>query len=132
LRKDFLPRLKSYEHHQEVLGERNSYSKTDPDATFMRMKEDHMKNGQLKLGYNLQIGTEDQFIVGYSLHQRPTDTRCMKPHLKKVKSVLGKLPGGCRLWKRRELRLFGARKRRGHRKIQHVPQREDKKVETGH
>ncbi|WP_163980425.1 transposase, partial [Paenibacillus alvei] len=48
LRKDFLPRLKSYEHHQKVLGERNSYSKTDPDATFMRMKEDHMKNGQLK------------------------------------------------------------------------------------
>ncbi|MGG0816224.1 IS1182 family transposase [Paenibacillus alvei] len=93
LRKDFLPRLKSYEHHQKVLGERNSYSKTDPDATFMRMKEDHMKNGQLKPGYNVQIGTEDQFIVGYSLHQRPTDTRCMKPHLQKVKSALGKLPG---------------------------------------
>jgi transposase len=93
VRKDLLPRLRAYEHHQEVLGERNSYSKTDPDATFMRMKEDHMRNGQLKPGYNVQIGTENQFIVGYSLHQRPTDTRCLKPHLEKVKAALGKLPG---------------------------------------
>ncbi len=76
-----------------MLGEWNSYSKTDPDATFMRMKEDHMKNGQLKPGYNVQIGTENQFVVGYRLHQRPTDTRCMKPHLEKVKNALGKLPG---------------------------------------
>jgi hypothetical protein len=59
----------------------------------MRMKEDHMRNGQLKPGYNVQIGTENQFILGYSLHQRPTDTRCLKPHLEKVKSALGKLPG---------------------------------------
>lgn len=56
------------------------------------MKEDHMRNGQLKPGYNVQIGTENQFIVGYSLHQRTTDTRCLKPHLEKVKSALGKLP----------------------------------------
>jgi len=93
LRKDLLPRLQTYEHHQRVLGERNSYSKTDPDATFMRMKEDHMRNGQLKPGYNVQIGTENQFILGYSLHQRPGDTRCLKPHLEKVKAALGKLPG---------------------------------------
>lgn len=93
VRKDLLPRLRTYEHHQSVLGERNSYSKTDTDATFMRMKEDHMRNGQLKPGYNVQIGTENQFIIGYSLHQRPTDTRCLKPHLEKVRSALGKLPG---------------------------------------
>lgn len=93
VRKDLLPRLQKYEHHQEVLGDRNSYSKTDPDATFMRMKEDHMRNGQLKPGYNVQIGTENQFIIGYSLHQRPGDTRCLKPHLEKVKLALGKLPG---------------------------------------
>ncbi|OME78572.1 transposase [Paenibacillus sp. FSL A5-0031] len=92
LRKDLLPRLQRYEEHQTVLGDRNSYSKTDKDATFMRMKEDHMRNGQLKPGYNVQIGTENQFIVGYSLHQRPTDTRCLKPHLEKVKAALGKLP----------------------------------------
>jgi transposase len=92
LRKDLLPRLQKYETQQELLGDRNSYSKTDHDATFMRMKEDHMRNGQLKPGYNVQIGTENQFIIGYSLHQRPTDTRCLKPHLEKVKSALGKLP----------------------------------------
>lgn len=93
LRTDLLPRLQKYEQQLEILGERNSYSKTDPDATFMRMKEDHMRNGQLKPGYNVQIGTENQFIVGYSLHQRPTDTRTLKPHLEKVKAQLGRLPG---------------------------------------
>jgi len=58
----------------------------------MRMKEDHMRNGQLKPGYNVQIGTENQFIITYSLHQRPTDTRCLKPHLEKAKAALGQLP----------------------------------------
>ncbi len=92
LRKDLLPRLEKYETQQEILGDRNSFSKTDPDATFMRMKEDHMRNGQLKPGYNVQIGTENPFIIGYSLHQRPTDARCLKLHLEKVKATLGKLP----------------------------------------
>ncbi|MGG3533888.1 IS1182 family transposase, partial [Paenibacillus rhizolycopersici] len=93
LRTDLLPRLQKYEQQLGILGERNSYSKTDTDATFMRMKEDHMRNGQLKPGYNVQIGTENQFIVGYSLHQRPTDTRTLKPHLEKVKTQLGRIPG---------------------------------------
>ncbi|WP_225999578.1 hypothetical protein [Paenibacillus sp. BJ-4] len=65
MRKDLLPRLQKYEHQIQTAGERNSYSKTDPDATFMRMKEDHMRNGQLKPGYNVQIGTENQFALGY-------------------------------------------------------------------
>ncbi|WP_212963340.1 transposase, partial [Cohnella xylanilytica] len=60
LHKDLLPRLQKYEIQREILGDRNSFSKTDPDATFMRMKEDHMRNGQLKPGYNVQIGTENQ------------------------------------------------------------------------
>jgi len=93
IRKDLLPRLYKYETHEEILGTRNSYSKTDHDATFMRMKEDHMRNGQLKPGYNVQIGTENQFILGYSVHQRPTDTRCFIPHLENIKAQLGKLPG---------------------------------------
>ncbi|MGN7765852.1 IS1182 family transposase, partial [Paenibacillus sp. 22594] len=63
LRKDLLPRLLKYEQYQRLLGDQNSFSKTDPDATFMRMKEDHMRNGQLKPGYNVQIGTENQFIL---------------------------------------------------------------------
>ncbi|WP_379141789.1 IS1182 family transposase [Paenibacillus sp. sgz500992] len=92
LRKDLLPRLLKYEQYQTLLGDRNSFSKTDPDATFMRMKEDHMRNGQLKPGYNVQIGTENQFILAYSLHPRPTDTRCLQPHLEKARQILGKLP----------------------------------------
>lgn len=93
LDKDYLPRMQKYEGQQAILEERNSYSKTDHDATFMRMKEDHMKNGQLKPGYNVQIGTENQFIVGYSIHQKPGDTTCMKEHLETLKAMLdGKLP----------------------------------------
>lgn len=50
----------------------------------MRMKEDHMRNGQLKAGYNIQIGTEEQFVVGFSVHQRPGDPGCLIPHLKET------------------------------------------------
>ncbi|AGU54216.1 hypothetical protein RSAU_002354 [Staphylococcus aureus subsp. aureus 6850] len=46
---------------------------------FMRMKEDHMKNGQLKPGYNLQIATNSQFVLSYDLFQNPTDTRTLIP-----------------------------------------------------
>lgn len=93
LLKDYLPRMKKYEKQEELLAERNSYSKTDTDATFMRMKEDAMKNGQLKPGYNVQIGTENQFVVGYSIHQSAGDTSCMREHLEEVKAALGgKLP----------------------------------------
>src|SRR5690606_35689646 len=84
IRTDIIPRLQKYKQHHEIFGERNSFSKTDPDATFMRMKEDHMKNGQLKPGYNVQMATENQFILYYTLHQRPTDTRCFIPHLEKL------------------------------------------------
>jgi transposase len=74
--------LDKYREQEKILGkQRNSYSKTDPDATFMRMKEDHMRNGQLKPGYNVQISTNNQFIASYSLHQNPTDTKTLIPHL---------------------------------------------------
>ncbi|MCE5172034.1 IS1182 family transposase [Paenibacillus profundus] len=84
IREDFLPRFTKYEQQKACFGDRNSYSKTDSDATFMRMKEDHMKNGQLKPGYNVQMATENQFILFYSLHQRPTDTRCFIPHMEQL------------------------------------------------
>jgi hypothetical protein len=58
----------------------------------MRMKQDHMKTGQLKPGYNVQIGTENQFVVGFSVHQRPGDSGCLVPHLKGLKAQLGRLP----------------------------------------
>jgi transposase len=81
LEKDYIPREEKYEQQEKKFKGRNSYSKTDEDATFMRMKEDHMLNGQLKPGYNIQMGTENQFVVGYSIHQRSGDTSCLKEHL---------------------------------------------------
>jgi len=92
LEEDCLPRQKKYEEQERKLSGRNSYSKTDVDATFMRMKDDYMKNGQLKAGYNLQMGTEGQFVVGFSVHQRPGDPGCLVPHLKGVKEKIGRLP----------------------------------------
>ena len=80
-RKHWPAALERYEQQEKILGQRNSYSKTDPDATFMRMKEDHMRNGQLKPGYNVQISTNNQFIASYSLHPNPTDTKTLIPHL---------------------------------------------------
>ena len=92
LEKEMLPRLKKYEEQERILGKRKSFSKTDHDATFMRMKDDHMKNGQLKAGYNVQIGTENQFILGYSIHQKPGDTTTFIPHMKKLEEMAGRLP----------------------------------------
>ncbi len=85
----YLPRLQKYERQETLLEGRNSYAKTDPDATFLRMKEDHLKNGQLKAGYNLQIGTEDQYVLGFSIHQRPGDPGCLIPHLQETKAQRG-------------------------------------------
>lgn len=67
-------KLREYDDRLAAIGERNSMSKTDPDATFMRMKEDHMRNGQTKPGYNLQISAENQFITDFALYPNPTDT----------------------------------------------------------
>jgi len=92
LETDYLPREEKYEEQEKILAGRKSYAKTDHDATFMRMKEDHMLNGQLKPGYNIQMGTENQFIVGFSVHQRPGDTACLISHLEEVKQQLGILP----------------------------------------
>ncbi len=83
-------KLREYKQKEEVLGERNSYSKTD--ATFMRMKDDHMQNGQLKAGYNLQISTNKQFILHYTLHQKPSDSTTFIPHFKSFNKHLGQFP----------------------------------------
>ncbi|PNZ36799.1 transposase, partial [Mammaliicoccus vitulinus] len=74
------------------LGERNSYSKTDHDATFMRMKDDHMMNGQLKPGYNLQIATNSQFVLSYDIFPNPTDTRTLTPFLNNIRNNYFNLP----------------------------------------
>lgn len=91
-KKHWPAKLKQYKKQQKILAGRNSYSKTDPGATFMRMKEDHMKNGQLKPGYNTQISTNNQFVVNYSLHPNPTDTKTLIPHLEQFKRLYNALP----------------------------------------
>lgn len=91
-KKNWPGKLDEYEQKQEILAGRNSYSKTDPDATFMRMKDDHMQNGQLKPGYNWQISTSSQYIVNYSIHPNPTDTLTLKPHLKQFEQQYDALP----------------------------------------
>ncbi len=87
-----LSKLQEYEQHEAKLNGRNSYSKTDEDATFMRMKDDHMQNGQLKPGYNVQIGTENQFMVNYTLHQNPNDMPVLKAHLEDTRAIGQPMP----------------------------------------
>ena len=84
--------LDRYDDQEKILNGRNSYSKTDPDATFMRMKDDHMRNGQLKPGYNWQISTQDQFILNYSIHQNPTDTKTLPFHLEGFNKLYRQMP----------------------------------------
>jgi transposase len=89
---DFIMRKQKYQRDFEIFGTRNSYSKTDPDATFMRMKDDYMKNGQLKAGYNLQVATEGQYALAYSLFSNPTDTRTLIPFLDQIEQDYFALP----------------------------------------
>lgn len=92
IEKNFGSNLDKYEKQQELLAGRNSYSKTDPDATFMRMKEDHMLNGQLKPGYNIQVSSQSQFIVHYTIHQQTNDIHTLKPHLLSYEYLYESLP----------------------------------------
>ena len=85
-------KLNEYDSRLEQIGERNSMSKTDPDATFMRMKEDAMNNGQTKPGYNLQISTEGQFITDFALFPNPTDTLTLIPFFNSFLDRYGHLP----------------------------------------
>jgi hypothetical protein len=87
-----LPKLEGYEKHLETLGNRNSYSKTDPAATFMRLKDDHLQNGQLKPAHNVQIGTENQIITHYDIFPNPGDTLTLPPFMEGFKARYGKYP----------------------------------------
>ncbi len=87
-----MERKQRYQNDMEIFGERNSYSKTDHDATFMRMKDDYMKNGQLKAGYNVQVATEGQYTLAYDVFPNPTDTRTLIPFLNKIEEGFFDLP----------------------------------------
>lgn len=84
--------MAKYKDQEEKLGDRNSYSRTDPDATFMRMKDDHMRNGQVKAAYNWQISTSGQYVVNYGIYQNPTDTTTLPDHLEEHKKLYGQSP----------------------------------------
>ncbi len=88
LAKKHLPRLRRYEEQEDLLNGRSSYAKTDVDATFMRTKDDHLGSGQLRPCYNLQLGTEDQFILNYTVHQTASDMAVFTEHMDDTLSLL--------------------------------------------
>ena len=85
----FLDRQLLYDLHHSRFGSRNSYSKTDVDATFMHMKDDHMRNAQLKPGYNVQIGVDSEYIVAADIFQDRNDVWTLVPFLKHMEKQLG-------------------------------------------
>lgn len=88
LSKKYLPKLRKYEQQERIEGQRSSYSKTDKDATFFIDKEK-----QYRPSYNIIIGTEEQLIVNYSLHQKASETDKFIPHMKKLRQITkGKNP----------------------------------------
>ncbi len=86
-KKEYPRRLAEYEEKERILNGRNSYSKTDHDATFMKMKDDKMQNKELKAAYNIQISTNNQFIVNYDIFQNPGDTLTLPSHLESYKDL---------------------------------------------
>lgn len=91
-KKNYPSKLAEYEGKEDLLNGRNSYSKTDTDATFMRMKEDHLGNSQLKPAYNVQISTNNQIITNYDIYQNPNDTLTLPSHIDNHKELYGQTP----------------------------------------
>ena len=91
-KKNWPSNIAKYNKQQAQMGNRNSMSKTDSDATFMRMKDDHMKNGQLKPGYNLQASSNNQFIINYTLAQITNDTTALVDHLEEYQQSFNHTP----------------------------------------
>lgn len=85
---EYLSKFKEYNQKVYTCGSRNSYSKTDVDATFMRMKEDAMKNGQLKPAYNVQHGVDAEYITWLTVGPQPTDTTTLIPFLESMEEHL--------------------------------------------
>lgn len=81
---EMLTRQEKYEKYNETFGGRNSFSKTDPDATFMHMKDDHMRNAQLKPGYNIQLAVEGEYITGVDISSERSDQLTLIPLLTRM------------------------------------------------
>ena len=84
----FIERQEKYDSCNVLFKGRNSYSKTDTDATFMHMKDDHMRNAQLKPGYNIQIGVESEYIVGMDVYADRSDVATLIPFLDNLHGYL--------------------------------------------
>ena len=82
---EYIDKKAEYCSHLGKFGNRNSFSKTDTDATFMHMKEDYMRNGQLKPGYNIQIGVESEYIVGVGSFSNRNDVGTLIPFLNRIR-----------------------------------------------
>lgn len=89
LLQELLGRKTKYTVYQETFKGRNSFSKTDPDATFMHMKDDHMRNAQLKPGYNIQLGVEGEYITGVLVSSERSDQLALIPLLENMEAHLG-------------------------------------------
>lgn len=90
---EYTNKLKKYAEHIRICGEnRNSYSKSDNDATFMRMKKDYMGNDQLLPGYNIQLGVCDEYIAVFDVKQYASDMDCFQPFMEKFNETYGRYP----------------------------------------
>lgn len=85
---EILEKQKKYSEYNGIFNGRNSFSKTDTDATFMHMKDDHMRNSQLKPGYNIQIGVEGGYVVGVDVSSERSDQLTLIPFLEKLEENL--------------------------------------------
>lgn len=89
----YLERLKSYANHIQICGDkRNSYAKTDHDATFMRVKKDYMGNDQLVPAYNVQAAICDEYIAVIDVKKYASDMECFVPLMEKFNGIYGKYP----------------------------------------
>lgn len=87
---EFIEKQSKYDVYSDIFNGRNSFSKTDHDATFMHMKEYHMKNGQLKPAYNVQIGVEGEYIVGIDISSERSDQLTFIPFLERLEANINK------------------------------------------
>ena len=85
---DAIEKQSKYDEYNSIFDGRNSFSKTDTDATFMHLKEDHMRNAQLKPAYNIQIGVEGEYIVGMDISNERSDQLTLIPFLEKLDEKL--------------------------------------------
>lgn len=90
---EYTSKLEEYVEKIDICGQgRNSYSKTDHSATFMRIKSDYMGNDQLLPAYNVQVGVADEYIAVVDVNQYRSDMDCFVPLMEKFHEIYGFYP----------------------------------------